>query len=51
MNENFKKIEYFFELDLIIKEMISNSFPNILDKNDIDELEAYEKKLISMLNK
>ena len=32
MNENFKKIEYFFELDLVIKEMISNSFPNILDK-------------------
>lgn len=51
MNENFKKIEYFFELDLIIKEMISNSFPNILNKNDIDELEAYEKKLTSMLNK
>ena len=51
MNENFKKIEYFFELDLVIKEMISNSFPNILDKNDIDELEAYEKKLTSMLNK
>lgn len=51
MNENFKKIEYFFELDLVIKEMISNSFPNILDKNDIDELETYEKKLTSMLNK
>ena len=51
MDRNIIKIEYFFQLDTLIKEMVSELFPNILNTNNIDELESYEKKLLSSLDR
>ena len=35
--KNFKKIENFFQIDLIIKNLINNTFPNNADKNNPGE--------------
>lgn len=51
MDRNIIKIEYFFQLDTLIKEIVSELFPNILNPNNIDELESYEKKLLSSLDR
>ena len=51
MDRNIIKIEYFFQLDTLIKEIVSKLFPNILNPNNIDELESYEKKLLSSLDR
>lgn len=51
MDRNLIKIEYFFQLDLLIKGIISDLFPNILDPDNIEELETYEKKLENSLDR
>lgn len=43
--KNFKKIENFFKIDLIIKNLINNTFPNNADRNNPSEIISYVQKL------
>ena len=43
--KNFKKIENFFQIDLIIKNLINNTFPNNADRNNPSEIISYVQKL------
>ena len=43
--KNYKKIENFFKIDLIIKNLINNTFPNNADRNNPSEIISYVQKL------
>ena len=49
--KNFKKIENFFQIDLIIKNLINNTFPNNADRNNPSEIISYAQKLNDTLDR
>lgn len=49
--KNFKKIENFFQIDLIIKNLINNTFPNNADKNNPGEIISYAQKLSDTIDR
>lgn len=51
MDENLQKIDNFFKIDLIIKNIIHSSFPNSADKNNPEALIEYSKRLYNNLDK
>lgn len=49
--KNFKKIENFFQIDLIIKNLINNTFPNNADKNNPGDIISYVQKLSDTIDR
>ncbi len=51
MDENLSKLNSFFKDDLLIKNLIHNSFPNPADKYDMSGIISYATKLENTLDK
>lgn len=51
MNDNFQKLNNFFQTDLHIKELISNLFPNSADRLNKSALFKYVDRLEDSLDK
>ena len=51
MDENLNKLNSFFKDDLLIKNLIHNSFPNPADRYDLLGTISYAKKLENNLDK